>query len=110
VLIVVSLFAAISTARVRIQLRHRFPFRFSSIPSVRGRPLLGPSPALLVDYVSTPPLHFFEGKCSAYPFGKKKGAVEYSFCKMDSQCRRELANPRRFVGWCTSGQWLPSSY
>jgi hypothetical protein len=22
-----------------------------------------------------------------------------------SQCRRGLANPRRFVGWCAGGQW-----
>jgi hypothetical protein len=36
--------------------------------------------------------------------------VEYSFCKMDCQCRRELVTPRRFVGWCAGGQWLPSLY
>jgi hypothetical protein len=36
--------------------------------------------------------------------------VEYSFCKMDSQCRRGLANPRCFVGWCAGRQWLPSLY
>jgi hypothetical protein len=55
-LIVVSLFAAISLARARIQLRHRFTFRFSSIPGARGHPLLGPSPTLIVISVSTPPL------------------------------------------------------
>jgi hypothetical protein len=63
VLIVVSLFAAISPARARIQLRHRFAFRFSSIPGARGHSLLGPSLALIVVSVSTPPLtpplHFF---------------------------------------------------
>jgi hypothetical protein len=30
-------------------------FRFTSIPGVRGRPLLGPSPALIIVSVSTPP-------------------------------------------------------
>jgi hypothetical protein len=62
VLIVVSLFTAISPARARIQLRHRFAFRFSSIPGARGRLLLGPSPALIVVSVSTPPLRFFSRK------------------------------------------------
>jgi hypothetical protein len=38
------------------------------------------------------------------------GVVDYSFCKMDSHCQRGLANPRRFVGWCAGGQWLPSLY
>jgi hypothetical protein len=55
-LIVVSLFTAISLARARIQLRHRFAFRFSLISGAWGRPLLGPSPALIVVFVSTPPL------------------------------------------------------
>jgi hypothetical protein len=50
-------------------------FRFSSIPGARGRPLLGPSPVLIVVSISTPPLRFFQGKCYAYPFGKKKGAI-----------------------------------
>jgi hypothetical protein len=74
-LIVVSLFAAILPARARIQLRHRFVFRFSFIPGARGRPLLGPSPALIVVSISTPPLRLFSRKCYAYPFGKKKGAI-----------------------------------
>jgi hypothetical protein len=26
---------------------------------------------------------FFQGKFCAYPFGKKKEAVEYSFCTLD---------------------------
>jgi hypothetical protein len=56
VLIVVSLFVAISPARARVQLRHRFTFWFSSIPGAQGRPLLGPSPTLIVVSVSTPPL------------------------------------------------------
>jgi hypothetical protein len=55
-LIIIFLFAAISSARARIQLRHRFAFQFSSISGARGRPLLGPSPALIVVSVSTPPL------------------------------------------------------
>jgi hypothetical protein len=55
-LIVVSLFAAISPARTRIQLWHRFAFGFSSIPGAWGHPLLGLSPALVVVSVSTPPL------------------------------------------------------
>jgi hypothetical protein len=84
-LIVVSLFAAISPACERIQLRHRFTFRFSSIPGARGRPLLGPSTALIVVSVSTPPLtpplHFFQGKCYAYPFKKKKGRFNIHFAK-----------------------------
>jgi hypothetical protein len=79
VLMVVSLFAAILPARAWIQLRHHFAFQFSSIPGARGRPLLGPSPALIVISVSMPPLmpplRFFQGKCCAYPFGKKKGAI-----------------------------------
>jgi hypothetical protein len=58
-LIVVSLFAAISLARARIQLRHRFTFQFFSIPGALGRLLLGPSPALIVVSFSTPPLRFF---------------------------------------------------
>jgi hypothetical protein len=58
--IVVSLFATISPTRARIQLRHRFAFQFSSIPGARGRPLLGPSLALIVVSVSTPPLRFFK--------------------------------------------------
>jgi hypothetical protein len=73
-------------AHARIQLWHRFAFRFSSIPGARGRPLLGPLPVLIVISISTPPfmppLHFFQGKCCAYPFEKKKGAVEYSFCTL----------------------------
>jgi hypothetical protein len=56
VLIVVSLFAAISPARARIQLRHHFAFWFSSILGVRGRPQLGPSPTLIVVSVFMPPL------------------------------------------------------
>jgi hypothetical protein len=36
------------------------------------------------------------------------GAVEYSFCKMDSHCQRGLASLRRFVGWCVGWQLLPS--
>jgi hypothetical protein len=55
-LIVISLFAAISPARVWIHLRHRFTFWFSLIPGARGRPLLGPSPTLIVVSISTPPL------------------------------------------------------
>jgi hypothetical protein len=41
-------------------LRHRFVFRFYSIPGAQGRPLLGPSLALIVVPVSTPPLCFFK--------------------------------------------------
>jgi hypothetical protein len=55
-LIVVSLFAALSLARARIQLRHRFVLWFSSISGARGRPLLGPSLPLIVGSVSTHPL------------------------------------------------------
>jgi hypothetical protein len=55
-LIVVSLFAAILLARAWIQLWHRFAFWFSSITGVRGRLLLGPSPALIVVSVSVPTL------------------------------------------------------
>jgi hypothetical protein len=40
-----------------------------------GRPLHGPSPALIIVSVSTPLLRFFQGKCCTYPFGKKKGAI-----------------------------------
>jgi hypothetical protein len=58
VLINVSLFAAISLAHARIQLRHRFVFWFSSILGARGHPLLGPSLTLIVVSISTPPLRF----------------------------------------------------
>jgi hypothetical protein len=59
-------------------LRHRFAFRFSSISGARGRPLLGPSSALIVISVSTPPLtpplrFFLQGKCCTYSFRKKRG-------------------------------------
>jgi hypothetical protein len=57
-LIIISLFAAISTARAQIQLRHRFAFWFISIPGARSHPLLGTSPALIIVSVSTPPLRF----------------------------------------------------
>jgi hypothetical protein len=46
--------------------------------------LLGPSPVLIVVSICTPRLHFFPGKCCAYRFRKKKGAVEYSFWKIDT--------------------------
>jgi hypothetical protein len=50
-------------ARAWIQLRHRFTFWFSSILGAQGRPLLGPSPVLIIVSVSmpplTPPLHIF---------------------------------------------------
>jgi hypothetical protein len=47
--IVVSIFAAISSERAQIQLRHRIAIGFSSlIHGVQGHPLLGPSPALIV--------------------------------------------------------------
>jgi hypothetical protein len=80
---------------------HRFAFRFSSIPGARGRPLLGPSPPLIVISISTPPLtppmRFFQGKCCAYPFGKKKGTVEYSFCKMDTPSVPKYLHPLTFT-------------
>jgi hypothetical protein len=75
-LIFISLFVAISPARARIQSRHRFAFRFSSISGARGRPLLGLSPALVVVSISTPPL------TPPLTFGKKKGVVEYLFCTL----------------------------
>jgi hypothetical protein len=46
--------------------------------------------------------------CHAYPVGKKKGRRsvaeidEYSFCKMDSYCRRKLANPH-LLCWLIRG-------
>jgi hypothetical protein len=85
-LIVVSPFIAISTTRARIQLWHYFVFRFSSIPGARGRPLLGPSPVLIVFSVSmpplTPPLRFFSRKVLRLSIRKEEGAVEYSFCTL----------------------------
>jgi hypothetical protein len=44
-------------------------FRFSSIPGARGRPLLGPSSALIVVSVSTPPLRFFSRKVVCLSIG-----------------------------------------
>jgi hypothetical protein len=80
-LIVVSLFAAISPAHVQIQLRHRL-FRFSSIPSARGRPLLGRSPTLIVVSVSMPPLRFFCEESSALIHSeKRRGQLNIYFAK-----------------------------
>jgi hypothetical protein len=45
-------------------------FRFSSIPGARSHLLLGPSPALIIVFVSTPPLRFFFKERR-----KKKGAI-----------------------------------
>jgi hypothetical protein len=76
-LIIISLFAAISPARARIQLQHRFAFRFSSILGVWGHPLLGPSPALIVVSVSkpllTPPPCFFSRKVLHLSIRKEEG-------------------------------------
>jgi hypothetical protein len=60
VLIVIFLFDAISPARARIQLQHRFAFQFSSIPGARGWPLLGPALALIVVSVFMLPMCFFK--------------------------------------------------
>jgi hypothetical protein len=59
-----------------IQLRHRFVFWFSSILGARGRPLLGPSPALIIVSISTAPLTLlcaFFKESAELIFGKKKG-------------------------------------
>jgi hypothetical protein len=40
---------------------------------------------------------FFQGKCCAYPFGKKEGAVEYSFCKMDTPSVPKYLHPLTFT-------------
>jgi hypothetical protein len=75
-LIVISLFPSISLARARIQLRHCFAFRFSSISGARGRPLLGASPALIIVSVSTPPLtpplHFFCKESAALSHSERR--------------------------------------
>jgi hypothetical protein len=86
-------------------LRHRFVFRFSSIPGARGHPLLGPSPALIVVSVSTPPLSFFSRKVLRLSIRKEeRGNIwDGGGC---SQCRRGLANPGHFVGWCASNDYL----
>jgi hypothetical protein len=80
----------------RIQLQHRFAFRFSSIPGARGRPLLGPSPALIVVSVSTPrlmpPLRFFARKVLRL-FIQKEERGNIWDGGGSSQCRRRLANP-----------------
>jgi hypothetical protein len=103
VLIVVSLFTAIPLARVWIQLWHRFTFRLSSISGAQSSaawPLAGAHRRLCLHVSSrASSALFYQGKCYIYPFGKKKGAVEYSFCKMDNQCQRGLTNLHRFVGW-----------
>jgi hypothetical protein len=84
-LIVVSLFAAILPARAQIQLRHRFAFRFSSIPGARGRPLLGPSPTLIVVCVSTPPLTpplgFFKESVALIHSERRRGQLNIHFAK-----------------------------
>jgi hypothetical protein len=86
-LIVVSLFAAISPAHVRIQLRHRFAFRFSSIPGARGRLLLGPSLALIIVSVSTPPLtpllRFFKESAVLIHSERRKGRLNIHFAPFD---------------------------
>jgi hypothetical protein len=85
VLIIVSLFAAISPARARIQLRHRFVFRFSSIPGTWGRPLLGPSPTLIVVSISkpplTPPLHPFKEIAALIHSERRRGRLNIHFAK-----------------------------
>jgi hypothetical protein len=40
---------------------------------------------------------FFQGKCCSYPFRKKKGAVEYSFCKMDTPSIPKYLHPFTFT-------------
>jgi hypothetical protein len=87
-LIVVSLFAAISPARARIQLRYYFAFRFSSIPGAWGRPLLGPSLVLIVVSVSTPPLtpplRFFPKESVALIHSeRRKGRLNIHFAPFD---------------------------
>jgi hypothetical protein len=106
-LIIVSLFTAISPAGTRIQLRHHFAFWCYSIPGVRGRPLLGPSPTLIVVFVSMPPLCFFSRKVLRISIRKEERGNIWDGGG-SSQCRRGLANPGRFVGWCAGAQWLPS--
>jgi hypothetical protein len=87
VLIIVSLFVAISPARTRIQLRHCFAF---GSPRSRVREVvryLAPhrhsssslSPRLLSHFLFS----FFQGKCCAYPFGKKKGRLNIHFAPFD---------------------------
>jgi hypothetical protein len=75
-------------------------FWFSSIPGVWGRPLLGPSPVLIVVSVSTPPLtpplHFFSRKVLRLSIRKEEGAVEYSFCKMDTPSVPKYLHPLTF--------------
>jgi hypothetical protein len=58
-------------------LRHRFAFRFFSIPGARGRLLLGPLPVLIIGSVSTPPLRFFSRKLLRLSIRKEeiKGAI-----------------------------------
>jgi hypothetical protein len=73
VLIVVSLLVAISPACAWIQLRHCFVFRFSSIPGAQGRPLLGPSPTLIVVSVSTLHLRFFKESVALIHSERRRG-------------------------------------
>jgi hypothetical protein len=86
-------------------LQHRFAFRFYSIPGAQGRPLLGPSPALIIVSVSTPPLRFFSRKVMRLSIRKEERDNIWDEGG-SSQCRRELANLRRFVGWCAGNNYL----
>jgi hypothetical protein len=72
-------------------------------PGARGRLLLGPSPALIIVSVSTPPLRFFSRKVLHLSMRKEERSNIWDGGG-SSQCRRGLANPGRFVvcmkNWC----------
>jgi hypothetical protein len=74
-----------------------------------GRLLLGPSPTLIVVFVSTSPLtltlhYFFKESVALIHLEGRKG--QYLGWRGSSQCRRVLANPRPFVGWCAGNGYL----
>jgi hypothetical protein len=71
-------------------------FWFSSIPGARSHLLLGPSPALIIVFVSTPPLRFFSRKVLRLSIGMERVVVNVDAGE----------HPGRFVGWCAGNDYL----
>jgi hypothetical protein len=85
-LIIISLFAAISPARARIQLQHRFAFRFSSILGVWGHLLLGPSAhrrLCLQASSHASSMFFFKESAALIHSEKRRGRLNIHFAPFD---------------------------
>jgi hypothetical protein len=77
------------------------PLRVLVILGAQGRPLLGPLPALIIISIFTPPLMpplcFFSRNVLCLSIQKEEGAVEYSFCKMDTPSVSKYLHPLTFT-------------